>query len=183
MLSKMTGGGTINVGTVQQDNLVMNNLHSNISLNHGLIQLNPVSADLYGGKESGNISIDTRPAQPVYNVNLKTDKVDANKLISSVSSVKQVLYGILASNVNATFSSTSAEAIARGLNGNVGLNLTNGKLMNMDLLHELASVGKFLGGLPQFRFRIIRINNRLAFQCLKDGLLAVSAHQAIEFFN
>ncbi len=81
MLSKMTGGGSINVGTVQQDNLVMNNLHSNVSLNHGLIQLNPVSADLYGGKESGNISIDTRPAQPVYNVNLKTDKVDANKLL------------------------------------------------------------------------------------------------------
>ncbi len=148
MLSKMTGGGSINVGTVQQDNLVMNNLHSNVSLNHGLIQLNPVSADLYGGKESGNISIDTRPAQPVYNVNLKTDKVDANKLLSSVSSVKQVLYGILSSNVNATFSSTSAEAIARGLNGSVGLNLNNGKLMNMDLLHELAAVGKFLGGVP-----------------------------------
>jgi uncharacterized protein involved in outer membrane biogenesis len=148
MLSKMTGNGTINVGTVQQDNLVMNNLHSNVNLNHGLVQLNPVSADLYGGKESGNISIDTRPAQPVYNVNLKTDKVDANKLISSVSSMKQVLYGILTSNVNATFSSTSAEAIARGLNGNVGLNLNNGKLMNVDLLHELAAVGKFLGGLP-----------------------------------
>src|SRR5437016_5342734 len=128
--------------------MVMNNLHSNINFNNDLNQLNPVTADLYGGKESGNISIDTRPAQPVYNVNLKTDKVDANKLISSVSSVKQVLYGILASNVNATFSSTSAEAIARGLNGNVGLNLSNGKLMNMDLLHELASVGKFLGGLP-----------------------------------
>lgn len=148
MLSKMTGGGSINVGTVQQDSLVMNNLHSTVNLNHGLFQLNPVTADLYGGKESGNISIDTRPAQPVYNVNLKTDKVDANKLISSVSSVKQVLYGILSSNVNASFSSTSAEAIARGLNGSVGLNLSNGKLMNMDLLHELAAVGKFLGGLP-----------------------------------
>ena len=148
ILSKMTGGGTINVGTVQQDNLVLNNLHSNVVLNHGLVQLNPVTADLYGGKENGNISIDTRPAQPVYNVNLKSEKVDANKLLSSVSSVKQVLYGVLASNVNATFSSTSAEAIARGLNGNIGLNLSNGKLMNMDLLHELASVGKFLGGVP-----------------------------------
>lgn len=148
MLSKMTGGGTINVGTVQHDNLVMNNLHSNVVLNHGLIQLSPVSADLYGGKENGSISIDTRPAQPVYNVNLKTEKVDANKLLSSVSSVKQVLYGVLASNVNASFSSTSAEAIARGLNGKLDLNLVNGRLMNVDLLHELASVGKFVGGLP-----------------------------------
>jgi uncharacterized protein involved in outer membrane biogenesis len=148
MLSKMTGGGSINVGTVQHDNLVMTNLHSNVALNHGLVQLNPVSADLYGGKENGSISIDTRPAQPVYDINLKSDKVDANKLLSSVSSVKQVLFGALASNVNASFNSTSAEAIARGLNGKLDLNLTNGKLMNLDLLHELASVGKFLGGVP-----------------------------------
>jgi uncharacterized protein involved in outer membrane biogenesis len=148
MVSKMTGGGTINVGTVQQDDLSMTNLHSNVSLNQGLIQLNPVSADLYGGKESGSISIDTRPAQPVYNVNLKTDKVDANKLLSSVSSVKQTLFGLLAANVNGTFSSTSAEAITRGLNGNLALNLTNGRLMKLDLLHELANIGKFVGGLP-----------------------------------
>jgi AsmA protein len=126
----------------------MTNLHSNVALNHGLVQLNPVSADLYGGKENGSISIDTRPAQPVYDINLKSDKVDANKLLSSVSSVKQVLFGALASNVNASFNSTSAEAIARGLNGKLDLNLTNGKLMNLDLLHELASVGKFLGGVP-----------------------------------
>ena len=136
------------MGTVQHDNLVMTNLHSNVALNHGLIQLDPVTADLYGGKENGSISIDTRPAQPVYDINLKSEKVDANKLLSSVSSVKQVLFGVLASNVNASFNSTSAEAIARGLNGKLDLNLVNGRLMNVDLLHELASVGKFLGGVP-----------------------------------
>jgi hypothetical protein len=87
-----------------------------------------------------------RPAQPVYTVNLKTDKVDANKLISSVSDVKQTIYGMLASNVNAAFSSSSASGIARSLNGSMAINLTNGKLMNINLLHELASVGKFLGG-------------------------------------
>jgi len=86
-----------------------------------------------------------RPAQPVYTVNLKTDKVDANKLISSVSDVKQTIYGLLASNVNASFSSSSSSSIARSLNGSMAINLTNGKLMNINLLHELASVGKFIG--------------------------------------
>src|SRR5437660_3463504 len=148
MLTKMTGSGTVGVGTVQYDDLVLNNVHTNVGLDHGLVHLNPVTADLYGGKETGTITVDMRPAQPVYTVNMKTDKVDANKLISSVSSVKQMLYGLLNSNVNASFSSTSADAIARGLNGNVALNLTNGKLANLDLLHELASVGKFLGGGP-----------------------------------
>ena len=126
--------------------LVMTNAHSNVSLDHRLVRLNPVTADLYGGKEAGTIAIDMRPGQPVYAVNLTTDKVDANKLISSVSSMKQMLYGLLTSNVNASFSSTSATSIMQGLNGSLALNLSNGKLANFDLLHELASVGQFVAG-------------------------------------
>jgi AsmA protein len=146
LLTKMTGGGTVAVGVIQYDDLILNNAHSSVTLDHGLIKMNPVTADLYNGKENGSITIDMRPAQPVYTVNLKTDKVDANKLISSVSDVKQTIYGMLASNVNAAFSSSSASGIARSLNGSMAINLTNGKLMNINLLHELASVGKFLGG-------------------------------------
>jgi uncharacterized protein involved in outer membrane biogenesis len=145
LLTKMTGGGTVMIGAVQYDDLLLNNVHSNVTLDHGLIKMNPVTADVYNGKETGAITIDMRPAQPVYNVNLKTDKVDANKLISSVSDVKQTIYGLLASNVNASFSSSSASSIARSLNGSMAINLTNGKLMNINLLHELATVGKFVG--------------------------------------
>jgi AsmA protein len=147
IIDKMTGGGTVTIGTVQYNDLVLNNVHSNVTLNHGLIQMNPLTSTLYGGQENGSVSIDMRPAQPVYTVNLKTDKVDANKLVSSVSDVKQVLYGLLASNVNASFTTgSSADTIAKSLNGTLGIDLTNGKLVNIDMLHELASVGKFLGG-------------------------------------
>jgi uncharacterized protein involved in outer membrane biogenesis len=148
LLNRITGGGTITVGAIQYDDLVLNNARSNVALDQGVIRMNPVTADLCGGKESGSISIDMRPAQPVYSINLKTDKVDANKLISSVSSLKQTLYGLLTANMSGTFSSNSADAIARSMNGDMELNLTNGKLMNLDLLHELAAVGKFLGPLP-----------------------------------
>jgi len=145
LLTKMTGGGTVTIGTIQYDDLVLNNAHSNVTLDHGVIRMNPVTADIYNGKENGSITIDMRQPQPVYNVNLKTEKVDANKLISSVSDLKQTLYGMLASNVNASFSSSSSANIARSLNGSMAINLTNGRLMNINLLHELASVGKFLG--------------------------------------
>jgi uncharacterized protein involved in outer membrane biogenesis len=146
MLSKMSGTGTVSIGTVQYDDLILTNARSNVALDRGVIRLNPVTADLYGGKESGNISVDMRPAQPVYTVNMKTEKVDANKLVSSVSSMKQVLFGLLTSNVNANFSSTSAASIMQSLNGKLDLNLVNGKLANVDLMHELATVGQFLGG-------------------------------------
>ncbi|HEY2363026.1 MAG TPA: AsmA family protein [Candidatus Angelobacter sp.] len=145
LLTKMTGGGTVTIGVIQYDDLLLNNAHSNVTLDHGMIRMNPVTADVYNGKENGAITIDMRQPQPVYTVNLKTEKVDANKLISSVSDLKQTLYGMLASNVNASFSSSSASSIARSLNGSMAINLTNGKLMNVNLLHELASIGKFLG--------------------------------------
>jgi AsmA protein len=110
-----------------------------------LISINPITSDVYNGKQSGSVSIDTRPALTVYTVNLKTDKVDANKLLSSVSSIKKMLYGLLTSNVNASFTADSADAIARSLNGKVNLNLNDGKLTGLDVMHELAMVGKFLG--------------------------------------
>jgi AsmA protein len=147
LLTRMTGGGTVTVGVIQHDDLVLNNVHANVALDQGVIKMNPLTADVYGGKETGAVTIDMRPAQPVYTVNLKSEKVDCNKLLSSVSNLKQTLYGALASNVNATFnSSSSADNIARSLNGNLDLNLTNGRLMNVDLLHEVATAGKFLGG-------------------------------------
>lgn len=149
IITKMTGGGTISVGSIQYNDLLLNNVRSNVALNRGVIKMNPLTADVYGGKEAGAVTVDLRPAQPVYTANLKTTKVDANKLLSSVSSLKQTLYGLLSANVNASFSSTTADAIARSLNGRVDMNLNNGRLMNVDLLHELASVGKFLGnGIP-----------------------------------
>ena len=150
IVTKMTGGGTATIGSVKYNDLLLSNVHSNITLDRGVVRLNPLTADVYNGKETGNITIDLRPPQPVYTVALKTDKVDANKLVSSVSDIKQTLYGLLNSNVNATFSSTSANEIARSLNGQLVLDLTDGKLMNVDMLHELASVGKFLGssGVP-----------------------------------
>ncbi|HET6936763.1 MAG TPA: AsmA-like C-terminal region-containing protein, partial [Candidatus Angelobacter sp.] len=145
ILTKMTGGGTVAIGTVKYNDLLLTNVHSNVTLDRGVVRLNPVNADVYNGKETGSITIDLRPAQPVYTVALKTQNVDANKLISSVSDLKQTIYGQLASNVNASFSASSADAIARSLNGQLALNLNNGKLMNLDLLHEVAAVGKFLG--------------------------------------
>ncbi len=179
MLTKMTGGGTVTVGTIQYDQLVLNNVHSNVALDHGLIKMNPVTADIYNGKEVGNIVIDMRPAQPVYAVNLKTEKVDANKLISSVSDLKQTLYGLLSSNVNASFSSASSDSIARSLNGSMAINLTNGKLMNLDLLHELASVGKFVGnnfGPPKNFTDLVQLTGNFD---VKNGVAQTNNLQAV----
>lgn len=143
-LSKMTGAGSISAGSVQYNDLLLTDVRSNVNLDHGLIKLAPLTAQLFGGQENGAITVDTRPANPVYSINSSLQKVDSNKLLSATTSLKQVLYGLLAANASTTFTSVPGGDIARTLNGTASIDLQNGKLANVDLLKEIASVGKFL---------------------------------------
>lgn len=147
-LLRATGSGTLTIATLLYDQLVLTNARSSVTLDHGIIRMAPLTADVCGGQETGSIVIDTHPTPSTYTVNMKLQKVDANQLLSSVSKIKQTLYGLLAANANTSFSASSAASsadIARSLNGNVNLNLADGKINNMDLIWELAQQAKFLG--------------------------------------
>ncbi len=154
LLARMSGSGTLRAGTILYDQLVFTNARSSVSLDHGLIRLAPIIADLYGGQHSGSIEIDARVTPVLYTVSSKLDRVDANQLLSSVSSVKETLYGLLLANADTRFTASTASSsteIARTLNGKLNLNLRNGKLTKMDLLYELASIGKFLSSGQKMR--------------------------------
>ncbi len=145
IVEKMTGNGSIAVGQVVYDQLILNNVRSNVTLDHGLIHLAPVTAQLYKGQENGNITLDLRQTPMSIVVSTNMQGVDANGLLSSVTSLKNTLYGLLAANGNTNFRATTANDIARTLNGKLLLNLNNGRLAGIDLLNELAKVGKFAG--------------------------------------
>ncbi len=77
--------------------------------------------------------------------------MDANALLSAVSTVKNTLYGSLASDADLRFTVDTGPNLAKTLNGTVNFNLANGRLQNINILNELAKVGKFLnpGGAGQ----------------------------------
>src|SRR5205085_12136010 len=124
----------VKLGSITYDDLTLNNAKATAALDHGIIRLEPVTAELYGGAETGTVVIDMRPTPMTYSVNAKLDKVDANKLLSSVSSLKQMLYGVLAANANTSFKAAAGQNIARTLNGNLGVNMRNATRAGLDLL-------------------------------------------------
>ncbi|MGH9600745.1 MAG: AsmA family protein, partial [Terriglobales bacterium] len=144
LLARTTGSGSLTVGTVIYDRLTLNNLRAQATLDRGLIRLSPVTAEVYGGKQSGVIVLDARSTPVTYSVATKMDHVDANKLLSAVSSVKDKLFGLLAASGQTSFSASSSGDVARTLDGKVALDLRDGKINNMDLMYEIASAGKFL---------------------------------------
>jgi uncharacterized protein involved in outer membrane biogenesis len=148
-LQSATGNGSIAIGTITYEQTVLTNVHSNVTLNRGVIQLNPLTSNIYGGQENGSVTVDTRPNPMTYAVNAKLSNVDANQLLSSVSSVKNTVYGTLGATPNITFSTPASGDIVQTLNGTMAMTLTNGKIMKLDLPGELSKIGKFGGVAPK----------------------------------
>jgi uncharacterized protein involved in outer membrane biogenesis len=149
VLQTATGNGTVAIGTIIYEQTVLTNVHSNVSLNRGVIQLNPLTSQVYGGQQSGSITVDTRPNPMTYAVNAKLTGVDANKMLSATSSVKDTVYGTLGATPNITFSTPASGDVAETLNGTMLMTLANGKIMKLDLPGELAKIGKFGGVSPK----------------------------------
>jgi hypothetical protein len=142
-MNRLVGNGNLHAGTILRDQIEYTNAKTGVKLDHGVIRLEPFTGNVFGGTQSGTVVVDTRPAQTTYSISSKLDHIDANKLLSSVTPAKQVLYGTLNAVANTSFLSGASTDFARTLNGTVNLNLLNGKIAHIDLLNELASIGKF----------------------------------------
>lgn len=144
-LETATGSGTVAVGSVLYDKTDLTNVHSNVNLNHGVIQLSPLTAQVYGGQINGVISIDERHPTATYAVNAKLVNADANQLMTATANSPGTLYGTLAANINETFATPPSGDVVQTLNGPFSFVLTNGKLTKVDLIAELSKIGKFGG--------------------------------------
>jgi len=148
LLTELTGSGTLAAARIKSDNIVLTNVHTSCKLDHGVIQLSPLTADLFGGKQDGSLTLDVRAPKPVCSVRSKLSGIDANALLSAVSSLRDTLYGSLGANTSLTFTLGPSTDLARSLNGNLDFQVVNGQLKNINILNEVAKVGKFLNSAP-----------------------------------
>jgi uncharacterized protein involved in outer membrane biogenesis len=148
LLSKTTGGGTLSANTIAAEEFVLTNVKATAKLDKGVITLSPLTANIFGGSETGALTVDTRPATSTCSLKTKFSGVDTNKLLSAVSTVKNKLYGSLNADANLGFALESSNTLARTLNGTLAFNVVNGQLAGTNILGELSKVGKFLGAAP-----------------------------------
>ena len=148
-LERASGSGTLAIATLIANDIVINNLRSDVKLNRGVIDLSPLTADVYGGKEKGSVVLDVRPATPTCTVLAKLSGVDSNRLLSAVSSLKDTLYGSLSADSNLSFALAASNDLARTLNGTVSFDVLNGQLKHVNILSEIGKVGQFLGATNQ----------------------------------
>ena len=146
LLEEATGTGTISVGTLTYDRTILSNVKSSVKLDHGVVQLNPLTGQVFGGQINGSITADLRREASSFAVNAKLSGADANQLLAAVGNMKDMLSGSLNATVNQTFSTPASGDVTQTLNGPFSFTLSNGKLTKLDLVNELGKIAKFTGG-------------------------------------
>ncbi len=136
--------GTIEAAKLSMDPLVMSNVKSNFRLENGVLRLDPVSAGVFGGRIDGSVAVNTRAAQTSIATKAKLTQVDAGQLLAATSSVRNVS-GTLSANADLNLSPPPGQDPARGLNGDLQLLMINGRIAGVQMLNEMASLGKFIG--------------------------------------
>ena len=124
--------------------ITLTEVRSQCTVDHGVITLSPLSAQLFGGAfGGGSLRVDTRHQPAAVDLTLKLQNVDANQLLSAVAQVKEMLFGRL--DAAGDLHLLAGAGTARSLNGNVNLNLLKGRLAGTSVLKELSAIGRFAG--------------------------------------
>jgi AsmA protein len=144
LVSSAPPAGTIEAGKLAVDQIVLTQVKSNYKLDGGVLYLDPVTAGVFGGQVAGTIAMDTRAGHSSITAKTKLTKVDASQLLAATTSVKS-FSGSLSGNADLKLAPPPGQEPARGLNGTVQILLTDGRMAGIQLLNEIASLGKFLG--------------------------------------
>ncbi len=144
-LNRITAKGTITVDRLLYQQTTLTNLNAKLDLQNGILKLDPVTSGIFGGQETGTVTADLREASTHYNVKVKLTNVDSNQLLSSTSSVKDIVSGPLSGNFDLRFVSNEDQNIASTLNGTAQMQMGPGRISGVQILNELANIGRFLG--------------------------------------
>ncbi len=134
--SPLDAEGTLAVGALQAAGLALTNLQVTLLAKSGVTHLFPLQAQLYGGRYSGDITLDGRGGAPLISVDEHLTGIDMAKLL--VSKNKSIhLSGKGNVSVKASGHGAGADAILKTLNGHTDAYLTQGAVEGVDLGYEL----------------------------------------------
>ena len=112
------------------------NARLGLNISSGVLRLNPLAADLFGGKYEGDVRINASSDTPVLSVNENVRDVSLGSLAVAMFEQENVT-----GTINGTFtlsgSGPDLGAIQRSLRGNMTMELADGALEGTDVWYEL----------------------------------------------
>ena len=118
----------------------LQNLVANLEIKNRVVKVQNVAANVYNGLVGGNATYDmTNVNDPKFDIKVSASKIEANNFLSRFALFKDHLFGNL--NMTADFSGNglNVEQITKSLIASGSGTITDGKLVNWDLLNQISS--------------------------------------------
>ena len=139
--------GRMQFGKVVYEKLKLANVSARVKAGEGRLRLDPLAADLYGGKYSGAIAIDATGPTAVLSMEQKLQAVQVGDPLREVFETDK-LTGALSGRVTARATGNTSDALLASLDGNVALGLADGVYLGTDLWYEIRKARAQFRGEP-----------------------------------
>ena len=146
-LRDMRINGDINVTKLIISGMTMTNVKATVSAKDGLLQVTPMSMNLYDGNMKGKASVDVRGDTPKYALATDLSGVQIDKLsIDFLGEEQAYIRGVSNLSLDIHTAGNSVADLKRALTGKVNLNAGNGALRDAKLASNVEKAAAFMQG-------------------------------------
>ena len=139
--------GRAAIGQLTAGGLSMQNVVANIKARGGVVRIDPSSADVYGGRYAGKLTIDVTGDIPRVTFAQTLDAVQAGGLMTDLYDAKN-LEGLMQARLDGAGSGRTTDELIRGLAGSISLDLDDAIYKGADVWYEIRKSVARLKGKP-----------------------------------
>jgi len=146
-LRDMRVNGDIAVGKLIVSGMTMTNVKATVTAKGGLLQVTPMSMNLYEGNMKGKASVDVRGDTPKYALSTDLAGVQIDKLsMDFLGEEKAYIRGLSSLAFDINTAGNSVAELKRALGGKINLNASNGALIDKKLAANVEKAAALLKG-------------------------------------
>ncbi|MDD2722089.1 MAG: AsmA family protein [Gallionella sp.] len=135
--------GSLRIGQLKVANVRSSNVRVDVKAHNGLVNVSPLSANLYQGSLSGSLSVNAA-ATPVISVNQQLSGINVAALTKDAANF-DTLEGHGNVGVNLSMQGNTVSAMKKSLGGNLSLNLADGAIKGINIAKKLRDAQSMLG--------------------------------------
>jgi len=136
LIKPLNARGSLKIGSVLLGGLELEQVDLNLQTANGRMRLHPMSAGLFGGSYSGDISIDVSGSLPVLSMNESVQGVDLARLALAMFEQENIT-GTMSGNFKLAGRGKDMVEVQQTLDGNLSFELKDGIYEGTDVWYEL----------------------------------------------
>ncbi|MEQ1525151.1 MAG: AsmA family protein [Gallionella sp.] len=146
-LRKLNIDGGLRIGALKVMNVKSSELRVDVQAKNGMVNVNPLSANLYQGHVNGSLNINAQ-AMPMLTINQSLSGVDIASLGKDAANF-DTLEGKGNVGINLALQGNTVSEMKKSANGSLSLNLADGAIRGINIAKKIRDVKSALGAKSQ----------------------------------